>query len=66
MKSDIKALWESQLKGVEEVTAEIWDCFKIKCRDIIQFHSKRLNSIKGCQFRELQKQFNLKITKVKC
>ena len=30
----------------------------MKCRDIIQFHSKRLNSIKRCQFRELQNQFN--------
>ena len=54
LRSDLKALCERELKSLEIITSEMWDSFKLKCKEVIQFHSKRLNQIRFVKYKTLQ------------
>ena len=62
LRSDLKALWERELKSLEIIASEMWDSFKLKCKEVILFHSKRLNQIRFVKYKTLQNKLrNLKI-----
>ena len=62
LRGDLKALWERELKSLETINSKIWDSFKLKCKNLIQIHSKRLNQIKFVKYRALHNKLrNLKM-----
>ena len=54
---DIFRLWERELKSLDVISSETWDGFKLKCKQIIQFHSRRLNDIKFQKYKTLHRKF---------
>ena len=54
LQEDIKSLWASELEGLGEISGAVWDRFKLRCKDIIKFHSKRLFIIKRQKYKTLQ------------
>ena len=61
LKSDLFALWQRSLQNLEVVTLSIWDKVKADAKQLIIFHSKRLNTSFRLDYKKLQKEyFNLK------
>ena len=61
LKSDLFALWQRSLQNLEVITPGIWDKFKADAKQLIIFHSKRLNTSFCLDYKKLQKEyFNLK------
>ena len=54
LQEDIKSLWASELEGLGEISGAVWDRFKLRCKEIIKFHSKRLFIIKRQKYKTLQ------------
>ena len=61
-KADLTKLCERRLKILHEVSPHDWDSFKLKCRDLIKIHSKRLPLVSKLRYKNLQKEYHKNVT----
>ena len=57
LQQDIKNLWVTDLQGLKDISGVVWDNFKLNCKKIIKFHSKRIHTIKRQNFRKIQSEY---------
>ena len=56
--ADLSKLCKRKLNDLSEISPDVWDSFKLECRELIKMHSKRLSLASKLKYRDLRKEYH--------